>query len=634
MIPDLEQARRYLDVLDPEAEIFTFQTFTDSHPKPKPDPLARVRSGSFESLHPWLESQNRLGAGVFVTVNETDGTGRTADKITRIRALWQEDDDKGKGAPLPIEPHIEVESSPGKTHRYILCDGITREDFPGLQSRMVADYGSDPDAADLARVLRVPGFYHRKAEPHMVRLLKADRLSQPYTREAVLAKIKPLEKAPRKQTGRIVESATETVTDEQVRELRSALAFIRPDGRTDWIVQGARLRALGEVGRGLWLEWSKESDKWRPEDAREWDTIGHDNTGYKAIFKEAQGRGWPNPMAGTKAPRVTSTAPIITSAADLLQREFQPVQWAVQGILPEGITILSGDPKIGKSWLLYQACVAVATGKPLWRGREPEIQGDTLLLALEDNDRRMQRRLHTLLPRFATMSGTKFNYPDVSQLHYSTQWPRAEEGVKHIAQWLREHPGARMVVIDTVSAFRDPEPGRKSAYATDYAVGEMLKPLAKEFSCAIVLVMHNRKAASDDPLQMVSGTQGMTGGVDNVLVMKRERGNMDAGLYVDGRDIEEPQEIAMRFDNGYWSSDGQSVAEVQVSRERKQLIEVVSRLGDDARVRAIQAELHNKKPASVRSLLSKMVKGGDLSLNDGLYTLLGTVGTVGTAEAA
>ncbi|WP_449428317.1 AAA family ATPase [Rhodanobacter umsongensis] len=327
--------------------------------------------------------------------------------------------------------------------------------------------------------------------------------------------------------------------------------------------------------------------------------------------------------------------PATMNAAELMKRQFLPVQWAVRGILPEGVSILSGDPKIGKSWLLYQACIAVAAGRALWAGREPEIQGDTLMLALEDNDRRLQRRLATLLPFFATMKSRQFIYPPVERLHLATEWPRAEDGVSFLQRWLREHPGCRLVVIDTVSAFRKKDIARnKGAYAADYEVGEMFKPLAREFSCAIVLVMHNRKQQSDDVLQMVSGTQGMTGGVDNVLVLRRERGKFDAGLYVDGRDIDEPQEIAMRFSDGYWSSDGQSVDEAKMSQERRRVLAVVAELGDTAKVKAIAAELEPKKYQSVKSLLSKMVKSGDLALMDGLYMCVGTVGTVGTREAA
>ena len=95
---------------------------------------------------------NARGAGIFVTVNETDGKGRKKENITRIRALWQEAD-RGDEPELPVEPHITIQSSPGKYHRYILVDDAPLDEVKGVQQRLVDDYGSDPNAKDISRVL-------------------------------------------------------------------------------------------------------------------------------------------------------------------------------------------------------------------------------------------------------------------------------------------------------------------------------------------------------------------------------------------------------------------------------------------------------------------------------------------------
>lgn len=318
-----------------------------------------------------------------------------------------------------------------------------------------------------------------------------------------------------------------------------------------------------------------------------------------------------------------SSGPTVRNAADLLKTDFKEVQWAIRGLVPEGVTIISGDPKIGKSWLVYQACIAVATGTSLWHGRPPEVQGDALMLALEDNDRRLKRRLDKLL------IGLPGTIPNL--LHYSTDWPRAEDGVKEIASWLRAHPNCRLVVIDTISAFRDNDPGRKSAYAHDYVVGEMLKPLAREFSCAIVLVMHNRKQAAGDVMHKVSGTQGMTGSVDNIIILERARGDMDAKLTVDGRDIEEMKELALRLNDGRWQFVG-NVDDVQRSKERNSVIEALVSLKGKGTARSIFDELGGQpKLSTVRVRLSRMVKSGELELRDGTYSVTRTTAFVPTA---
>ena len=160
LVPDLEEAERFLETLDPVSGEFTFQTFTDLR-HGAPDPLARVIHGTLAEVAPRLTGLNRQGAGVFVTINLTDGKGRLKENIIGIRALWQEDD-HGDGLELPVEPHQVVESSPGKFHRYLLVVGMPLDDFEPAQQVMVDHFGSDPSAKDRARVLRLPGFWHMK----------------------------------------------------------------------------------------------------------------------------------------------------------------------------------------------------------------------------------------------------------------------------------------------------------------------------------------------------------------------------------------------------------------------------------------------------------------------------------------
>ena len=119
-----------------------------------------------------LADLNARGAGVFVTVNETDGQGRKSDNIVRIRAIWQEDD-QGLCHQFPIEPSMIVQTSKGKFHRYWLVDAGPEftGTFSAVMDRMVSDYGSDRNAKDISRVLRVPGFFHRKGDPVMVELV-------------------------------------------------------------------------------------------------------------------------------------------------------------------------------------------------------------------------------------------------------------------------------------------------------------------------------------------------------------------------------------------------------------------------------------------------------------------------------
>src|SRR5262249_5560427 len=113
---DRKVAGAFLRLLDSTAEAFTFQTFDDSKLEGhEPDPrLARVTSNHEEVVALYMR-----GAGVYITVNQTDLVGRKSPNILRVRAVWQEDDD-GHGGPFPLQPSLTVESSPGKFHRYWL----------------------------------------------------------------------------------------------------------------------------------------------------------------------------------------------------------------------------------------------------------------------------------------------------------------------------------------------------------------------------------------------------------------------------------------------------------------------------------------------------------------------------------
>ena len=176
------------------------------------------------------------------------------------------------------------------------------------------------------------------------------------------------------------------------------------------------------------------------------------------------------------------SAPTVQRADELLARQFEPIRWAVHDLVPEGVALLVGAPKIGKSWFALQMAVALATGTPLWNGRKSEAAGGVLLLALEDNDRRLQKRLNELQPSIV---------PD--RLRFVTDWPRMDQGgVERLGEWLTDHPAIRLVIIDTLGRFRPKESGNSSAYQADYHVGSELKSLAEQFRIAILLVHHSR----------------------------------------------------------------------------------------------------------------------------------------------
>ncbi|QXP89108.1 DNA-primase RepB domain-containing protein [Methylococcus capsulatus] len=183
---DFAQAERFLKVLDPDRDEHLFQTFDDNKGR-RNAALAHTRLGPLERFKDEFVRAQNAGAGIFYTVNLSDGSGKRAkDNIARVRAVWQ-DDDQGFTGSFPLEPHVQVETSPGKYQRLWLVDGLTTEQFGRVMKVMCGRYGCDPNAKDLARVLRLPGTFHLKdpQSPYLVTIVHESG-AQPYSAQEVL----------------------------------------------------------------------------------------------------------------------------------------------------------------------------------------------------------------------------------------------------------------------------------------------------------------------------------------------------------------------------------------------------------------------------------------------------------------
>src|SRR6516164_3212258 len=136
---------------------------------------------------------------------------------------------------------------------------------------------------------------------------------------------------------------------------------------------------------------------------------------------------------------------LVKSAADLQYMTFPPLHYVVPGLIPEGLTLLAGKPKVGKSFMCLDVALAVAMGgKCLNHQCE---QGDVMALFLEDTDRRMQRRIDKMLGTF------KAEWPP--RLRFATKWPRMDQGgLDALYQWAKEAETPRLIIIDLWERFR------------------------------------------------------------------------------------------------------------------------------------------------------------------------------------
>jgi hypothetical protein len=311
-----------------------------------------------------------------------------------------------------------------------------------------------------------------------------------------------------------------------------------------------------------------------------------------------------------------------STAADLLAKELPPVSWAIPGILPEGLTLLGGKPKMGKSWLALGIGVAIATGGVVLGTVRVEA-GDVLYLALEDNERRMQDRLRTLLG----VDKYSRTPPGLERLHPRYLAPRLDETpglITILGGWLQEHPETRLVIIDTLARIRPRRRNGGNAYEQDYQDLAPLQDLANQYHVAILVVTHLRKQAADDPLDTLSGTLGLSGGADATLVLTRDRGRADAVLTGSGRDIPEIS-LALKWDPeiASWSVMG-NAEDYRVSQERQEIMDLMRQIGKPVQPKDLYPLLPEKRPDAIRVLMSKMAKAGDLSAGvSGKYVVRG-----------
>jgi hypothetical protein len=313
------------------------------------------------------------------------------------------------------------------------------------------------------------------------------------------------------------------------------------------------------------------------------------------------------------------------SADELMAMHFPDPRWAVPGILAEGVSLLAGPPKVGKSWLSLGLGLIVADGGKAF-GSIAVQRGPVLYLALEDTPRRLKTRMGKILN----------GRPAPTGLTLATACPPMPQGGDEaIAAWLERNQDARLVVIDVFAKMRGQPPTGMSAYDADYAAVSRAKHLADKYGVAIVLVHHVRKAGADDFLAEVSGTNGLAGAADATLVLKRPRGKADGILHVTGRDVDET-EYAMAFEPacGAWRLLEGTVAEHALSDTRAAILCFV-RSNPDSGPKAI-AEGTGLSNDNVKKTCQRMATDGQLYVDtDGRYRVPRTqpAGTVPSVPA-
>lgn len=228
------------------------------------------------------------------------------------------------------------------------------------------------------------------------------------------------------------------------------------------------------------------------------------------------------------------------NAEDLFYAQLPKSTFFVEGLLPQGLNMIGGASKIGKSWFVLWLCLQVANGAPIWD--KPTTKADALYLALEDPHHRLQERLHRLTDT------------PPSNLDFAILSDKIGVGLEtQLTEYLTEHPQTRLIVIDTLQKVRKVAAGNTFQYASDYDDLGRIKAFADAYRLCILLVHHTRKTPdATDPFNELTGSTGIMGVLDTCFVLKQDsRTANTATLYATGRDIE-LQEFTLQFEDTRW----------------------------------------------------------------------------------
>lgn len=581
---NIELARAFLKLLDEHAQRFTFQTFDDCAPR-KGGKLAKIFHGTLDEHWPELIRRNEKGAGVFVTINETDFKGRNIKNITGARSLWQ-DDDEQFGWKLSCPPSIEVISSPGKYQRLLLTDDISLEQFDVLQRAMVKQWGCCEGAQGRNRVLRLPGTLHMKKpdRPHLV-VMTPKGNGYVHTNAELYGHIRPittatLEKPTRQQAqggyvaiDRNGENINVLAWDLQnkgyplAQRLKEVASKIIRKKRTNggFIIQCPFEQEHTEAGgEGTFIDDPKgdapwmifcahascrraKRDRWAylAQIIRNGDITAADLGGSPAakdfydvcidpeapnLLAEWMERRRARQEKARKAAESKSKWPgIAVPASHWPKTPPEDARFVVQQLVPRGfVTLLASAGGRGKSMLSLQAMVCVASQKP-FLGLAVE-QGSAIGFFCEDELDEIRRRSGDICKTLG------IDHDSISERFAPTSWvgtdsvlwkdnpdpeKNATDLLGQIEATVTLWPDLRLLVIDNVSFVFAAKEYDRSLVTRFIA---RLTGIGTKHNVAILLVHHESKTNSDDDINAASGSTAWINACRSVLKLTEVEG--------------------------------------------------------------------------------------------------------------
>lgn len=229
------------------------------------------------------------------------------------------------------------------------------------------------------------------------------------------------------------------------------------------------------------------------------------------------------------------------SAAALYGAVLERPPIIVDNLVPAGLTVLAGAPKRGKSWMALKMALCISSGQPFLG--MPTRRGAVLYLDLESKNYRVQDRLNRLIVG-----------PAPSDLYFAHKSERLDGGLmEQLRSWIACVENPAMIIIDTLGRVKSGAKRGENAYESDTRIFGELQAFALENKISVVVVHHLKKdtGTNEDYFERISGSMGLTGACDAVMVLAGKRGEETSTLRTSSRDFE-AQDFVVRFCGGAW----------------------------------------------------------------------------------
>ena len=311
------------------------------------------------------------------------------------------------------------------------------------------------------------------------------------------------------------------------------------------------------------------------------------------------------------AARPADAVPVPEYGDDLLADTIPPPRPIVDGLLHEGMLLFGGKSKRGKSWLMLDLALAVATGNPVWQHFSTLEPQPVLYLALEDGRGRIQRRLRAIQPGIQTTGKLQLLY-DFPLLN--------DGGIERLRHYI-ETWHYRLVVLDVLARVEPAAKGHSDkTYHDIYRMFAPLQDLHRRHPFCLAMLTHLRKAEAEDIFDTLHGSVAYQGAQDTLWVLERPPRDAVGVLHLREKDSDD-QALHVSFVDGHWEFLGYDT-EVKLSQGRQDILELFE---EKERALSIDEILKGlSRPRSryqtVRKTLQRMVQDEQLvRLDRGRY---------------